>query len=129
MADQNIQKQNTSVLDPKRENPTYVPRVDMYETDAHYVIELDLPGAESDDISVDFEDQVLSVHAVVAPRAESSVRYAYREYGVGDYHREFRIGEDIDPENIAATYRHGVLKLELPKRAAARRRAIEIKQG
>lgn len=117
----------SAVAASESQGHTYVPRIDMYETDAHYIVDVDLPGAKADTIDVQFEDRVLSIHAHVPQRHPAGARFLRREYGVGDYHREFRVGEDIASDQIDARYANGVLSLTLPKRESARRRAIEVK--
>jgi HSP20 family protein len=48
------------------------------------------------------------------------------EYGVGDFLRTFRVGEQIDASRISAEYSNGVLKLRLPKAEAVRPRKIKV---
>jgi HSP20 family protein len=63
----------------------------------------------------------------VAPRTSEQGRYFLREYGVGDFQRNFEVGEQIDAERISAEYSDGVLTLHLPKVVAARPRKIAVK--
>lgn len=130
MADTNaIDRCDTQVCDTKAQAPTYNPAFDLLETPDGYRLYADLPGATRENLDISVEDGVLSIHACVPPRHDDEPQYVWREYGVGDFHREFRIGEDVDVERIEAQMEDGVLTLNLPKSAAARRRRIEIKGG
>lgn len=130
MADTNaIERCDTQLCETKTQAPTFAPAVDLIEVEDGYRLHADVPGATRENLDITCEDGVLSIHACVPPRHDDEPRYVWREYGVGDFHREFRIGEDVDVERIEAEVQDGVLTLHLPKSAAARRRRIEIKGG
>lgn len=105
---------------------TYMPQFDIQETDDELVLYGDMPGVGPEDIDIRFENGELSIHGKVAPRHEN-VEFLYREYGVGNYHRTFAIGEMIDVEKICAEMRHGVLTVHLPKSEQAKPRRIEVR--
>jgi len=104
---------------------TFVPQFDIWEGDDEYILYGDLPGVEVDDLVIEFENLQLTVHGRVNPRQNAN--YTYAEYGVGDFHRIFTIGEAIDSEGIAAEVHDGVLTLHLPKSEEARPRRINVK--
>ena len=66
------------------------------------------------------------IHAKVPPRHDGR-ELIYTEYGVGDYYREFRISEAIDPNRISAEIKNGVLTVHLPKTEEVKPRRIEVK--
>ncbi len=105
---------------------SYRPPTDIVETGEGYTLWVDVPGASSETIDLSVEDGVMSIQAHVPPRYPENVRFAHQEYGVGNYHRRFRLGDDIDQEGIRASCERGVLTVTMPKRAAARARRIEI---
>ena len=121
-----IQHRDDAVAEPKGRAFSYSPRVDMVESNEAYRVLTDIPGARAEDLDVQYEDGVLSIHACVTPRQPPGVNYMLREYGVGDFHREFRIGEGVDHESISAELNNGVLTLTLPKAATVQRRRIEV---
>ncbi len=62
----------------------------------------------------------------MAARQSEQTRYLLREYGVGDFYRTFRVGEQVDASRIAAEFVDGVLTLHLPKVDAAKPRKIAV---
>ncbi len=105
---------------------TYTPAVDILETAEQFVLLADVPGATADRVDVKYDSGVLSIRAAVAPRHEGG-RTLVREYGVGDFVREFRLGEGIDAQRIVAEVVNGVLRVELPKTERIRVRKIEVR--
>ena len=107
---------------------TYQPNVDICDCGAEVLIVADIPGARTGGIDVSFEDGVLSLHAEVQPR-DLPGRSVLQEYGIGDYRRSFRLGDDFDASQITADYRHGVLTIHVPRLAAVRPRKVEVRAG
>lgn len=109
-----------------RATKVYRPNVDIVETATELTVYADMPGVSGNDIDVDFENRVLTVRGKVAERQAPEVRYALREYGVGDFIRTFEVSEAIDSSKISAQYAHGVLTLRLPKIEAVKPRKISV---
>jgi HSP20 family molecular chaperone IbpA len=92
------------------------------------MVRTDLPGATPENIDVTYEQGLLTIHAGVQRRRDpSGTRYLLREYGEGDFHRAFRIGEGIDASAIRAEFTRGVLTLHLPKSKEVMPKRIEVK--
>ena len=104
---------------------TFVPRFDIWEGDDELLLFGDLPGVDVDDLDIRFENRELTIHGNVSPRYEGEMLYG--EYGIGDFHRTFTIGDAIDAEKISAEMHSGVLKLHLPKSEKVKPRRIEVK--
>jgi HSP20 family protein len=104
----------------------YRPNVDILEQADELTVLADVPGAAADGIDIHFEDGKLSIHAKVPPRNQD-VDFIVREYGVGDFYREFRVNETIDAAKISAELADGVLTLHLPKVEAVKPRKIAVK--
>lgn len=104
---------------------TYLPSFDIWEGEEELLIYGDLPGVSVENLEIRFENRELTIHGRVSPRRAE--RYLYSEYGIGDFHRVFAIGEAIDAEKITAEMRNGVLKLHLPKSEKVKPRRIEVK--
>jgi HSP20 family molecular chaperone IbpA len=106
---------------------SYHPDVDIVSQTGEITISLDMPGVGRDAFDITFENGTLMVHGRVAERVPQNAAFLRREYGVGDYYRSFRIGEEIDAEAISAECAQGVLTIHLPKREAARPKKIAVK--
>jgi len=106
---------------------TYRPNVDIFDTPDEVLLVADLPGADAQGIDVSMESGVLTVQADVPARtAGASARSIAQEYGVGGFHRRFRLDESIESSAISAEYRDGTLTVHLPKSAQARRHRIPV---
>lgn len=104
---------------------TYTPRIDIVETDRELVVYADLPGVEPEQLDIRYEEGQLTLLGKAAPR-QPGVEYASLEYGVGDFHRAFTIGESIDASAISAEFQRGVLVLHLPKVERVQPRRIPV---
>ena len=112
--------------EPTRQVPIFAPRFDILETDTELTLYGDLAGVTEDSLSVRYENEQLIIHGKVASRNEGR-RFVREEYGVGDFHRTFNVGEAIDTANISAELHNGVLTIRLPKSEAVQPRRIEVK--
>lgn len=110
---------------PKQEN-LFRPQVDIVETGEELVLVADLPGVKNDAIDIDFEDGLLTIHGRAESRYPENARFLLSEYATGDYHRTFRIGEQIDASRIRAEAAGGVLTVHLPKAEAVKPRKIAV---
>lgn len=108
---------------------TYRPAVDVIETPDAYRIVADAPGSSAERVGITFEDGVLTVDAAVEPRANGAGETHRVEYGVGSFHRRFRVHGEIDADSIGASYANGVLTVTLPKARRARPRKIPVSAG
>lgn len=122
------EKSEVATVERTRGGVTYSPRIDIWEGDDELVLYADLPGVAPEDLDIRFENRELTINGKVTPR-HSDTQFLYGEYGIGDFFRNFSIGEAIDSENISAELNNGVLTLHLPKTEQVRPRRIEIKSG
>jgi HSP20 family protein len=105
---------------------TYSPRFDIWEDDDEMILYGDLPGVTPEDLEVRFENPVLTIHGKVSPR-HNDINFLHGEYGIGDFHRTFTVGEAIDTARISAELKNGVVTVHLPKSAKVKPRRIEVK--
>jgi HSP20 family protein len=109
-------------------NRGWTPAVDIYETEGHeIVIKADLPDMKREDISVTFENNVLTLkgerkleHEV---KRESFQRIERRH---GAFSRSFTLPSTVDAAQIGASYKDGVLTVRLPQREEARAKQITV---
>lgn len=90
-------------------------KCDIYEKDGDYHIEIDIPGFDKKDIKVECDNGYLTVTAKKDDEAEDKTKnYIRRERSYGKYQRSFYIG-DMDSNEIRAKFKHGMLKIIVPK--------------
>ena len=82
--------------DARPAGPFYQPRADIWEAGDEFLLQLDLPGAKTEQIELNYEQGVLTLTAPVTPRQPQATTWLRREYGAGGYQRSFRLGEEID---------------------------------
>lgn len=113
-----------SVLDPLRQLGTRVadffsPPSDAAATEDAYVIDIDLPGVEKDNINVELNGNMLTVRGHKhSTHEEKGKAYFYAERSYGAFQRSFKIPSDVDSSAIDATSKDGVLTLRLPRNTA-----------
>lgn len=107
----------------------FVPRADIYELDDQIVIVADVPGADESSIDITLEKNILTINATIDPVFPQGYTLQSAEYEIGDYHRSFRLSNEIDQEKIDAVVKDGVLRLYLTKADQARTRKISVKAG
>ena len=115
------------VRDEESKGSTTRPNVDIYETDESYVLNVDLPGVNKEDIKIDLNDNHLTVKA--EKKFEDKVskeNYVRIERSHGTFLRSFSLSENVDGKNVKASYNDGVLEVTLPKRKQAKTKQIEV---
>ena len=106
------------------------PAIDVAETDAAYVVTLDMPGVLKEDVQVSIEGRRLNVQASV--RVAHSAGDAdgepllYRERSTSRYARTVQLPKAVDQALAVAKLEHGVLVLTLPKPAATQAARITV---
>ena len=97
-----------------KSEPVYTPAVDIYETEDALVLLADLPGVSREDLTINLEDEVLTIEGSAKPSAAPGEKLL-NEYVSGTFYRQFTVSEAIDREKIDAKLKNGVLELVLPK--------------
>jgi HSP20 family protein len=106
---------------------TWVPAVDVWETDGEVVYAFDLPGIPEDKIAIEFEDGALTVSAERERSHELSDDKLYRyERRFGTFSRTIGLPQGVTEEQIKADYHGGVLEVRVAKPEQAKPRRIQI---
>ena len=100
------------------ESESKIMKTDIKEKKDKYVIDIDLPGYEKENIKIEVEDGYLTVHASTNSNKEEKEegKFVRKERYVGSCSRSFYVGEEVNDEDIKATFKNGTLKLEIPKK-------------
>lgn len=110
-----------------KESTTLVPPVDVYEDATGITLYADLPGVPKDKLSVRVEADTLSIDGEVTLSTPVEMEANHAEIQCQTYRRSFTLGQELDRDKLAAEFRHGVLKLHIPKVEKAKPRKIEVK--
>ena len=105
-------------------------KTDIQEHEDGYTLEMDLPGFKKDEIQVGLNNGYMTISAAKGldedEKDKKSGKYIRRERYTGSCQRSFYVGEDVTEEDIKAEFKHGILKLFVPKKEA--KPAVEQKK-
>ncbi|MGM0604544.1 MAG: Hsp20/alpha crystallin family protein [Halobacteriota archaeon] len=90
---------------------------ELYEADDEFVLSVELPGFDPEEITVSWDESVLNI----AAEHENEVRGQRRTY-----HRRFRFPKTIEEDDISAQYKNGILEIRLPVLTGATATGTEI---
>ena len=108
----------------------WVPAMDLVETEDHFVLSADLPGLDAGDVSIEVEDNVLTLSGERRAEHEERREGFYRvERASGRFRRSLTLPEGVDLEQIAANFDKGVLEIRIPKPEERKPRKVEIAVG
>ena len=97
-------------------------KTDVKETDNAYELEMDLPGFKKDEIQVSIKDGYLTISAARGldkdEQEEKTGKYIRKERYAGACERSFYVGENVTQEDIKGQFKHGILRLTIPKKEA-----------
>ena len=103
-------------------NANHIMKTDVKEQDNGYEVIIDLPGFKKDEIQVSLEKGYLTISAEKGldkdEKEKDTGRYIRRERYAGACTRSFFVGESVKQEDIKAEFKHGILKLFVPKKNA-----------
>ena len=128
----NLSWQMSKVLDQMQKgyynfcpSETWTPNVNLYETEGAYLVCVDLAGVDKEKIDLVVQDNQLvirgtrAVPTLVSPDEDPSqkrIRVHLMEIDHGAFCREVEIPQDVERDQISATYRNGMLWIEVPKK-------------
>lgn len=98
----------------------FIPSLNVSETDTSYKVSVELPGLEEKDFDVTIEDNILRIKGEKKAETESNDAHFHRyESSYGSFERVLRLPEAIDSDASKASFKNGVLTLEIPKNKEA----------
>jgi len=127
-----------SLLNPAVRSFKHLPAVDIRETEKAYVLDMELPGYDENDIEIHVNGSSLYISTKQeethdandsASRANGSSEgtWILRERRISSFSRSFKLPENANPEEVSAEFKNGVLNMEIQKRPEAQKRTIQIK--
>ena len=99
-------------------NNTKLMKTDIQEKDNNYILDMDLPGYEKEDIKAQLKDGYLTITAqknTSNDDKDEEGNYIRRERYCGKCSRSFYVGDSIKEEDIKANFNNGILELTFPK--------------
>ena len=108
-----------------------MPRIDVREDERELCVSADMPGIKPADIDVRVEGDVLTIRGERKSEAEhKDESYHVMERGQGRFKRSVQLPFTPDPDQVAASFDHGVLTIRMPRQAQVERsRRIEVREG
>ena len=127
MSDTNVAKTDARSTEAERtETGVMLPPVDVIEDALGITLYADLPGVPKDKLHVRIDADALTIEGEVSLQMASNLEPSHVEVQMPRYQRTFTLGKELDSEKVAAEFRHGVLKLSIPKVEHAKPRKIEV---
>ena len=110
--------------------PYWTPNMDAWETEQAFVVQLDLPGLNRDQVEVNFDRNTLTIRgtreATIPAVEKGELRVFFAERSPGAFSRTVRFPQYVEASKIEAAFNNGVLTVTIPKSEAAKPRKIEI---
>jgi HSP20 family protein len=110
----------------------WIPTVDIFERDGFLVVEIEIPGVDPEDIDVSIDAATLKIRAVREVEKEiTEDSYYLVERATGVFQRSIRFPSEVDADRAKASYKNGLLTVDVPRAAPgnSRRVSIEIETG
>jgi len=108
--------------------PEWAPLVDVIEDEKEYLIKVELPEVQKDDVKVTVENGTLTIAGERKTEKEQKGRRFHRlERYYGRFERTFGVPDDAEQDHVQAEFRDGVLRVRLAKSEKARPKQIEVK--
>ena len=109
---------------PSRVGPSETwPNVEVRETDKEVQVVAELPGMDQKDVALSLEDGVLRIQGEKKSESNGAL---YTERWHGRFQRAVQLGPDVDPDQVSAAFKDGVLTVSLAKRPEAQRQVKHI---
>jgi HSP20 family protein len=106
---------------------SYVPLVDIYETNDEFVLTADMPGVKKEDVNLKIEEGSMLIFGKIAYRELLNRKFILKEKETGHFFRKFKISDTIDETKVTAKFENGQLMVVLPKHERVKPRTISIK--
>ncbi len=94
-------------------------KTDVHEMEDHYEVDIDLPGFKKEEITLELQNGYLTVSAAKGLDQDDKNKKGKlirQERYAGAMQRSFYVGDELKEEDVKASFKHGVLSLELPKK-------------
>lgn len=119
-----------TLLAPESGRQRWAPAMDLVEGEDHYTLRADLPGMDQKDVSIEINDNVLTIAGERRDEQEQTRQGWHRvERSFGRFSRSLTLPEGIDPGAVTADFDKGVLSITVPKPEQRKPRRVQISVG
>lgn len=106
---------------------TWTPTIDVERDDGNLVVRADVPGFKPEDVKIEIEDDVLTLHGEHEERKEEKDKhFVRRERRYGSFSRSMSLPTGVDVKNVNAKTHDGVLEVTIPLPKEAEKKAVTI---
>ena len=107
---------------------SWTPAVDIAEHDDEYLVKVELPGVNKDEVKLTLENNILTIRGEKKQEKETKKENYHRvERSYGSFQRSFTLPAAVKSDKIDASYKDGILTVSLPKVEEAKPKQIEVK--
>lgn len=118
-----VKQENTQAVDGQitkaessnGERRTFIPPVDIIDSDSDTMLVLDVPGVACDGVDILIEKNIMTIKATPGEKDQGCDKPIYSECRRRNYQRSFSLSDAVDQENVTASVKDGVLRVKLPK--------------
>lgn len=104
------------------------PALSLYDAKDKLILTAEIPGVDPAKLELNVQENTLMLAGKREGEKHDDKKNVYRqERPLGEFRRTITLSEKVDPANVVASYKHGVLRVEMPKLQAAKARTIQIK--
>jgi HSP20 family protein len=109
---------------------SFVPSLDIAETDTEYTVHVDLPGVKSEDVKLEIHEDRLAISGKRQSETKTDGKNFHRiERRTGEFYRTVVLPNTVDQDRVEADFKDGVLNVRLPKSLKTQPKKIEIRTG
>jgi HSP20 family protein len=105
------------------------PPVNIWLGDNRVVVTSELPGVSASDVTINLQEDVLTLEGARHPQQERDANWQRRERTYGTFSRVIQLPFRVDPDRVQARFNNGILEIELERLEADRPKKIEIRAG
>ena len=103
------------------------PRVDMYDKDDKIVVKVEAPGIDKDKINISISEGMLNIKGEFSEEEEVKEEdYYYSERSFGSFSRRLRLPSEVEEDKVKASFKDGILNIELPKTSKSKSKEIKV---
>ena len=107
---------------------TVVPAVNVVENKDNYIVEVAAPGFKKEDFKINITDNLLTISSErEAKKEKSTKKYTRKEYEFSSFSRAFSLPEDVDADDIHASYENGELSIKIKRKETKNSKKKEVK--